>query len=83
MSQRSRRKTPIPEPEPPKRQSFAHGEWWEWLLTFLAIAALWPTIMRWEGIWWDVALWAVLAAMIWVFIRRSRRVKEEWKGRKK
>ncbi len=82
MSKRSRRTSPMPDIEPPKRQSFARGEWWEWLLVFLAIAALWPTIMRWEGIWWDLALWAALAAMIWVFIRRSRRIKEEWRGRR-
>lgn len=63
--------------DPPK--GLAPGEWWEWIAIFLAIAALWPKILGWEGIIWDIAMLGALAAMVVVFIRRSRRMRKAWR----
>ena len=79
---RSRRGTPIPTPDSPAPKTrWAKGEWWEWLLIFFAIAALWPKVLSWPGIWWDIILWVALGLMVWVTIRRSKRLKREWKDR--
>ena len=63
---------------PPR--GLAPGEWWEWIAVFIAIAALWPKILRWDGIIWDLALIGALGLMILVFIRRSRRLREAWRN---
>ena len=63
-----------------RRESWAKGEWWEWIAIFYAIAALWPKILRWDGILWDIALFAAAGLMIWVFLRRARRMKDTWKS---
>ena len=60
-------------------EKWAKGEWWEWLAIFFSIAALWPVILRWDGIIWDLALFGALVLMIMVFLRRARRMKRSWK----
>jgi hypothetical protein len=65
--------------ESPRREQWAKGELWEWIAIFLSIAALWPKILRWPGILSDVAVFAAAILMIWVFIRRARRMKESWR----
>jgi hypothetical protein len=52
---------------------------WEWLAIFFAIAAIWPKILRWPSIIWDATLLVAAGLMVWVFIRRSRRIRESWK----
>ena len=67
-------------PDPPKRPTrWASGEWWEWLLIFVAMAAMWPKILHLPGIHWDLILWSALGLMVWVFVRRMKRFKQEWK----
>jgi|GEM_PF-1184225 len=65
--------------DPPRREQWAPGEWWEWLAIFFAIAALWPKILRWESVVWDIALLAAMVLMIVVFVRRVRRMRRSWK----
>lgn len=67
-------------PPPENKTRWANGEWWEWLAIFFAIAALWPVILRWDGIVWDLALFAALVLMVVVFVRRARRMKSSWKS---
>lgn len=57
---------------------WARGEWWEWIAIFFAIFALWPKILRWDGIVWDIALWSAVILMVIVFLRRSRRLRKTW-----
>ena len=82
----SRRRRPVPDDitpsaaNPADDRRWAPGEWWEWLAIFFAIAALWPRILRWDHIIWDVLLWSALALMFVVMRRRLRRVRRSGKG---
>ena len=79
-SNRSRQKNlSATEPEAPKTR-WAKGEWWEWVLIIVSVLALWPKILSWPGIIWDIVLFTALGLMIWVFVRRSKRLRREWKG---
>lgn len=80
--QSSRRRSKPSSPgadETRKRSSWAKGEWWEWIAIFFAILALWPKILRWHGFVWDIVLWAMLALMVVVFVRRTRRMRRRWR----
>jgi len=75
---------PVSRGDPPEQErprGWAKGEWWEWLAIFFAIAALWPKILRWQGVTWDLVLWAALILMIVVFVRRTRRMRRSWKAK--
>ncbi len=61
------------------RKKLAPGEWWEWLAIFFAIASLWPKILRWPGITWDIVIWVAMALMIVVLLRRIRRTRNAWR----
>lgn len=81
MTSRSRQPEPSQEKfaESTRREQWAKGELWEWLAIFFAIAAIWPKILRWPSIFWDVVLFVAAILMVWVFLRRARRMKESWK----
>lgn len=49
------------------------GEIIESLCIVLAIFSLWPIILKWDHVFWKVFMYAMLAAMIWVFVRRAKR----------
>jgi cobalamin synthase len=61
-------------------RKFAKGEWWEWIAILFSIVALWPKILMWQGIAWDLVLLGALVLMVIVFVRRARRTKRSWKS---
>ena len=57
-------------------------EWWEWAFLMVAIASLWPQVLRWPGRHWDALLYGVgglLVVMLVVRMRRFRRLIQERK----
>ncbi|MDP6124458.1 MAG: hypothetical protein QGH20_01730 [Candidatus Latescibacteria bacterium] len=56
-------------------ESPTESNWWEWVIILAAIGSLWPTVLRWEHWAWDVVQLVFLGLMLWVFMRRLRRVK--------
>ncbi len=43
---------------------------------FVAIFALWPVILGWDGWVWEVLKYAAAGGLIWIFTRRVKRYKE-------
>lgn len=41
----------------------------------ISIAALWPGILGWEGVIWDVVQFGALAGLVWILMRRVKRYK--------
>ncbi len=54
----------------------AKGEKLEWVLIFLAMASLWPRILGYRELWYQLSLLGVLAVMVWVARRRLARVRQ-------
>jgi fatty acid desaturase len=48
----------------------------ETVLIVVALVSLWPLLFRFNAAWYWVWLTAVLAAMVWVTVRRLRRIRE-------
>ena len=48
----------------------------ETVAIFLAILSLWPRILGWPHIAWKVFMYVMLAAMVWVFVRRVCRYRQ-------
>jgi hypothetical protein len=48
----------------------------ETVLIVVALVSLWPLLFGFNAAWYWVWLTAVLAAMVWVTVRRLRRIRE-------
>jgi fatty acid desaturase len=48
----------------------------ETVLIVVALVSLWPLLFGFNAVWYWVWLTAVLAAMVWVAVRRFRRIRE-------
>jgi hypothetical protein len=42
----------------------------------LSVFALWPGILGWEGIVWQVLKYAAVAGLIWILVRRVNRYRQ-------
>lgn len=56
------------ESDPGKR-----GRLIEDIFILVSILALWPVVLGWQGLIYEIALYAALAGLIYIFIRRMRR----------
>ena len=54
----------------------ARGEKLEWVLIFGALLSLWPRILGYREVWYQLSLLVVLAVMVWVARRRLARVRQ-------
>ncbi len=48
----------------------------ETVLIVVALVSLWPLLTGFNAAWYQIWLAAVLAAMVWVAVRRFRRIRE-------
>jgi membrane protein implicated in regulation of membrane protease activity len=48
----------------------------ETVLIVVALVSLWPLLLRFSAPWYQLWLAAVLGAMVWVAVRRFRRIRE-------
>ncbi len=49
---------------------------WVWIedaFIIASIAALWPSILGWDGWLWEVLKYGAVIGLVWIFIRRRRR----------
>ena len=46
------------------------------IFILLCVLSLWPMIFGWEGLLYEVGLYAALGGLIFIFIRRVRRFRE-------
>jgi hypothetical protein len=62
----------VPPPVPPQGEPIP---WWEDAAVVLAIGSLWPVVLRWPGVLWQIVLYGMAVLMIVVFVRRLRRLR--------
>ena len=43
------------------------------LFILLSVFALWPGILRWEGLVWQYLQYAALVGLVWILVRRVNR----------
>jgi membrane protein implicated in regulation of membrane protease activity len=54
----------------------SRDEIFESVLIVIALLSLWPVVLGYRGLWYDIWLLAALGLMAWVAARRIRRVRE-------
>jgi len=59
------------ERDPGKR-----GRLFEDIFILVSILALWPVVLGWQGLVYEIALYAALGGLIYIFFRRMRRFRE-------
>ncbi len=56
-----------------ERDSGKRGRLFEDIFILVSILALWPVVLGWQGLVYEIALYAALAGLIYIFFRRMRR----------
>jgi len=56
----------------------SRAEQLEWVLILLALVSLWPYVFGYRPLWYRVLLLGVLAVMVWVAVRRWRRLRNRF-----
>jgi len=56
----------------------SRAEQLEWVLILLALVSLWPYVFGYRPLWYRVLLLGVLAVMVWVAVRRWRRLRSRF-----
>ncbi len=52
---------------------------WEDVVIIASIITLWPAVLRWHTIFSRVAMTVALAVLIWILVRRIRRMNRAFK----
>jgi membrane protein implicated in regulation of membrane protease activity len=46
------------------------------LFILVSIVSLWPVVLGWQGLVYEIMLYAALAGLVYIFFRRMRRFRE-------
>lgn len=46
------------------------------LFILVSIVALWPVVLGWQGLAYEIMLYAALGGLVYIFFRRMRRFRE-------
>jgi hypothetical protein len=46
----------------------------------LSVFALWPGILGWEGLIWQLLMYAAVVGLVWILVRRVNRYKRRSEG---
>ncbi|MFT5089096.1 MAG: hypothetical protein ACI906_001301 [Candidatus Latescibacterota bacterium] len=61
----------MPEQEPGKKARLIED-----IFIIISIVSLWPVVLGWQGLAYQVLLYAALAGLVYIFFRRMRRFRE-------
>jgi len=61
----------MPEQDPNKKSRLIED-----LFILVSIVALWPVVLGWQGLAYEIMLYAALAGLVYIFFRRIRRFRE-------
>jgi hypothetical protein len=67
----STRRYPMPEQDQNKKVRLIED-----LFILVSIVSLWPVVLGWQGLVYEIMLYAALAGLVYIFFRRMRRFRE-------